>query len=143
MKNEVVLRVPYADTDQMGMVYYANYLIYFERGRTELLRDLGLAYRDLEAKGIYIPVIEASCNYISPARYDDELMVLTTVSSLGAASIEFSYEILKGGKRITTGKTRHPIVNKEFRPMRMPEEIKKVFDTVNTSKTERIDETKG
>ena len=127
MKNELIIRIPYADTDQMGMVYYSNYLVYFERGRTEWLRAHGLTYRDLEAKGVYIPVIEASCKYISPARYDDEIKVITKVSDVGPASIEFSYEIFCNDKLITTGKTRHPLVNNDFRPIRLPEEIRKIF----------------
>ncbi|MCX5781344.1 MAG: thioesterase family protein [Elusimicrobia bacterium] len=128
MKNELMIRVPYADTDQMGMVYYSNYLVYFERGRTEWLRNHGLTYRDLEAKGVYIPVIEANCKYISPARYDDEIKVVTKVSDVGPASVEFSYEIFSKDKLITKGKTRHPLVNSSFKPIRLPDEIQKVFE---------------
>ncbi len=127
MKNEIELRVSYAETDQMGMVYYANYLVYFERGRTEWLRASGLAYRDLEEKGIFFPVIEASLKYTAPARYDDVIKVVTSVSDVGQASIEFSYEIFLKNKLITTGKTRHPLVNRDFRPRRFPEELKEML----------------
>jgi len=128
MKNEIVIRVPYADTDQMGMVYYSNYFVYFERGRTEWFRTSGLTYKELEEKGIYFPVIEASCNYLSPARYDDEIKVITRVSDVGPASVEFSYEIFSGNKLISTGKTRHPLVNKDFRPVRLNEKLKELFE---------------
>ena len=128
MKNEIVIRIPYSDTDQMGMVYYANYLVYFERGRTEWLRAKGLSYRKIEEKGVYFPVIEASCKYIAPARYDDEIRVVTSIGEVKPASIEFLYEIFLGDKLITTGKTRHPLVNSAFRPIRLPEEIKQLFE---------------
>ncbi len=127
MKDELTIRVPYADTDQMGMVYYSNYLVYFERGRTEWLRNHGLTYREMEEKGIYIPVIEASCKYIFPARYDDELKIVTAVSGVGPASVEFSYEIFTNGRLITKGKTRHPLVNRNFKPIRLPDEVQKIF----------------
>src|SRR3989339_234470 len=116
----VDIRIPYADTDQMGMVYYANYFVYFERGRTEWLRDKGLEYRSLESKGIYLPVVESSCRYRSPARYDDIITVHTVVSDVGACSIEFTYSIDCGGKVIAEGKTKHPFVNINMKPVRMP-----------------------
>jgi acyl-CoA thioester hydrolase len=129
--SEIQIRVPYADTDQMGMVYYANYLVYFERGRTEWLRENGLAYRTLEEKGLYFPVIEAACTYVSPARYDDLITVRTTVGALGFASVEFVYEITASGKKIATGRTKHPLVNRTFRPVRLPSEIRGVLEQAN------------
>jgi acyl-CoA thioester hydrolase len=124
----IELRVPYADTDQMGMVYYANYLTYFERGRTEWLREHGLAYRDLEARGLYFPVVDCSCSYHAPARYDDLLSIHTTVSAVGHASITFSYEIIRGSTRIAAGMTKHPLVNRDFRPIRIPAEIRQILE---------------
>ena len=122
------IRVPYADTDQMGMVYYANYFVYFERGRTECLREKGMEYRALEDKGIYLPVVEASCRYRSPAKYDDILTVYTRVSETGACSIEFSYEIKCSGRLVAEGKTKHPFVNRQMKPVRMPENIKNLLE---------------
>ncbi|MFC1500857.1 acyl-CoA thioesterase [Elusimicrobiota bacterium] len=133
--NEIKIRIPYADTDQMGMVYYANYLIYFERGRTEWLRGHGLEYKKMEKKGMYFPVIESYCKYHSPAKYDDEITVRTIVSEMGVASVEFSYEILCNSKVLTTGRTKHPLVNKDMRPIKIPREIVDIF---NKEKSEAI-----
>lgn len=128
---EMQLRVPYADTDQMGMVYYANYFVYFERGRTEWLRQKGTTYKDLEAKGMLLPVIECSCKYYAPARYDDLITIKTEISEVGPASIEFKYEIINNGNLLTAGKTKHPLVNKDFRIIRMSEELKQVLRIKN------------
>ncbi|MBN1622170.1 MAG: acyl-CoA thioesterase [Endomicrobiales bacterium] len=129
--NEIQIRIPYADTDQMGMVYYANYLIYFERGRTEWLREKGLQYKDLETKGIFLPVSESNCEYVSPARYDDIINVKTKVKKLGFASIEFDYEIVSQDRIIVKGYTKHPFVDKNFKPIRMPGEIKHILEKNN------------
>ncbi|HBU70071.1 MAG TPA: acyl-CoA thioesterase [Elusimicrobia bacterium] len=125
--NEITIRVPYADTDQMGMVYYANYLVYFERGRTEWLRQRGFSYRELEKDGYYLPVIECFCKYHSPARYDELIKISTALSSVGSASVEFEYEITEGSRLIATGKTKHPFVNKALKPVRIPADVKKVL----------------
>lgn len=126
--NEIQIRVPYADTDQMGMVYYANYLVYFERGRTEWLREAGLSYRELEEKGCFFPVIECSCEYKAPARYDDLITVRTSVAETGAASVTFGYQILNGAKLLAEGRTKHPLVNNEMKPVRMPAEIRQKLE---------------
>lgn len=120
-------RVAYADTDRMGVVYYANYLILFERGRTELLRGLGLRYRDFEETlKVFLPAVEAHLDYKSPARYDDLLNIRTWVSQLGGASITFSYEVVnkESGKIVTRGMSRHPFVNNEWKPVPIPEGVK-------------------
>jgi len=122
------IRVPYADTDQMGMVYYANYFVYFERGRTEWLRAKGMEYQILEDKGIYLPVVESSCRYRSPAKYDDILTVMTKVSETGPCSLEFSYEIKCDGRLVAEGKTKHPFVTKLMKPIRMPEDIRNLLE---------------
>lgn len=128
------IRVPYADTDQMGMVYYANYYVYFERGRTEWLRGNGMEYRSLEARGIYLPVVESSCRYRAPAKYDDIITVRTEVSDMGACSIEFSYIVDCRGKLIAEGKTKHPFVNSDMKPVRMPEDIQKMMEPKSVKK---------
>ncbi len=93
------IRVRYAETDKMGVVYHANYFMWFEIGRCELLRAIGRSYREMEASGIGLPVIEAHCEYKSPARYDDELVVKTTGRLLSPARVEFAYEISRPDRR--------------------------------------------
>ena len=121
------VRIAYADTDRMGVVYYGNYLTLFERGRTELMRNLGIRYRDLEEQEhVYLPVSEAKVNYLSPARYDDMIRVITRIAKLGGASIVFDYEIVdvETGRRIAEGHTLHPFVNGQWKPVRVPPGLK-------------------
>ncbi|MDR2436473.1 MAG: acyl-CoA thioesterase [Endomicrobium sp.] len=126
--NSLNIRIAYADTDQMGMVYYGNYLTFFERGRTELLREIGLEYKAIEARGFYFPVIHAECKYLAPAKYDDVIKVETKLSEITAASITCSYEVKCNGRLLVTGKTKHPFVNKDLKPVRFPNDIKKVLE---------------
>jgi acyl-CoA thioester hydrolase len=91
------LRVRYAETDRMGVVYYANYLVWFEVGRAEWLRQAGWSYREMEREGIALPVIEAHCEYRAPARYDDEIEVAARGTLLTAARIRFDYEVARVG----------------------------------------------
>jgi len=124
---EFDFRVAYADTDRMGVVYYANYFILFERGRTELMRNLGVRYRDMEEKReMFLPAMDAHCNYLAPARYDDMLRIRTEVSELGRASVTFTYQIhnAETGQALATGSSKHPFVNKNWKPMRVPEEFR-------------------
>ncbi|MDR1417759.1 MAG: acyl-CoA thioesterase [Endomicrobium sp.] len=125
--NKLNLRVSYADTDQMGMVYYANYLKFFERGRTELLREMGIEYNGLEEKGLYLPVLNVECRYVSPAKYDDIITVETKICEITAASITCYYEVKIAIKLLAIGKTKHPFVNKELKPIRIPKDIKQVL----------------
>jgi len=115
------LRVRYAETDQMGVVYHANYFIWFEVGRVELLRGLGHTYRALEASGVNLPVIRAECHYRRPARYDDELEVRTTGRLVSAARVEFTYELvrLEDETLLATARTEHVPLNREGRPCRL------------------------
>jgi acyl-CoA thioester hydrolase len=123
------VRVRYAETDQMGVVYYANYLVWFEVGRTELLRSLGWSYREMEHEGIGLPVIEASCLYHRPARYDDELEIRTKGTLLSAVRMQFDYEILRnpGIELIVSGRTLHAAVNGDGRPSRLPARVTGLF----------------
>src|ERR1700734_2405752 len=93
--SEARIRVRYAETDQMGVVYHANYFVWFEVGRTELLRASGWSYREMEAEGIGLPVVEAHCDSRQPARYDDELEVRTTGTLLSPVRVEFTYELVR------------------------------------------------
>jgi acyl-CoA thioester hydrolase len=121
------VRVRYAETDQMGIVYYANYLVWFEIGRVELLRALGLAYSQLEIDHqCILPVIEASCRYRSPARYDDEILIETRPSLLRASVIKFAYRILrkapegKGPTVLAEGETVHMVCDDQMKRKPLP-----------------------
>lgn len=122
-------RVSYADTDRMGVVYYANYLVLFERGRTELMRALGVRYRTLEEKNIFLPVMDVQVKYLAPAQYDDVINIRTWVGELGRASVTFQYELINAdtGKKMAQGFTKHPFVNKSWKPMPVPPEVKTIL----------------
>lgn len=124
-----LVRVRYAETDQMGVVYHANYLVWFEVGRTDLLRAFGWTYREMEASGVRLPVLEAHCEYRRPARYDDELEILTQGRLLSPVRLEFTYEVrLKADQRVVaTGYTRHAAVDLAGRPCRLPIRVRDVF----------------
>jgi acyl-CoA thioester hydrolase len=123
-KHEARFRVRYAETDQMGVVYYANYLVWMEIGRVELVRSLGLPYKEMEQNaGLYLAVIEASCRYLSPARYDQEIVVHTEIAKATPRGIEFAYQIrsLDPDRLLAEGSTSHMWLNREWRPTRLPE----------------------
>ena len=124
-----VVRVRYAETDKMGVVYYANHLVWFEIGRTDWLRETGWSYREMEADGLGLPVIEAHCEYKRGAKYDDELTVKTTATLLSAVLIQFDYEILRGPDEtvMATGRTVHATVNRQGRPVRLPDRVRELF----------------
>ena len=108
------IRVIYGDTDQMGVVYYGNYLRFFEAARSDFLREKGARWRDVESMhGIYLPVIEAKVNYKRPAFYDDLLLVQTVLAELGRASLRFEYKVLRGDDLLATGHTVHACVDKQ------------------------------
>jgi len=115
-------RVIYGDTDQMGVVYYANYLKWFEIGRTEFLRQTGAPYTSIEQQGLRFPVTEASCRYYRPSRYDDMITIETALSSLGRATLTFSYRILRkeDGVLIASGWTRHACVDEKGEVTKIP-----------------------
>ena len=121
-------RVTYAETDQMGFVYYANYFVLFEIGRTELIRASGMAYKALEDMGFLLPVIEASCKYISPAGYDDMLTIRTRVAEFKGIRLRFEYQVTRDGAVLAEGMTMHAFVDKEGRPKKLPKEIREVIE---------------
>ncbi len=120
------VRVRYAETDQMGVVYHANYFVWFEIGRTDLLRRSGSSYRDLERRGISLPVIHARCDYLLPARYDDELEIRTKGAVLTHVRVEFTYEIVRvaDGARLVAGQTVHAALDRDGRPCRLPADLR-------------------
>lgn len=126
--HEFQVRVTYADTDKAGIIYYANYLKYLEQGRTELLRSLGVRYRDLEvSRKLFLPAVSASCEYLAPSRYDDLLTIRTWIAELGRASIAFSCEVVDielGGKVVARAHSRHAVVTDLWRPARVPADLR-------------------
>ncbi len=123
MKVEIEYRVPYADTDQMGVVYYANYFTYFERVRNELLREGGYLYIDMEKDGYFLPVFEASCRYKRPAKYDDLLTLTAEIVEIKGPKIKIVCEVFRAGTRLVTGFTWHACMNKEGKPVRPPKKL--------------------
>lgn len=118
------LRVIYGDTDQMGVVYYANYLRWFEAGRTEFLREKGLSYSEFEAREkLGLPVTEASVRYLQPARYDDLVVVETRLVEMRRASARFEYRVVRGEDLLATGFTVHACVDGTGRIRRLPEDF--------------------
>src|SRR5437870_5215518 len=113
-RSETRVRVRYAETDKMGVVYYANYFVWMEIGRTDYCKTVGFNYRDMEKEEANMAVVDASCRYIAPARYDDEILVCTTVERLNRRLITFAYSILNAdtGEMLAEGKTVHISVNK-------------------------------
>ncbi len=120
---ETRLRVRYAETDQAGVVYHSNYLIWFEVGRVELCRDYGFNYRDMEREeDAHLPVVEARVKYHSPARYDDEIVVRTRVVQARTRAIKFAYEIFRAsdGALLAEGETYHVVMNEQGRTRSFP-----------------------
>jgi acyl-CoA thioester hydrolase len=129
-QSEVRLRVRYAETDQMGVVYHSHYLVWMEMGRVELCRELGVRYRDLEEQdGILLAVAAVNCRYISPARYDDEIVVRTTVARSTTRLLEFGYEIrdAESDRLLATGSTTHVFCGKDLRPCKLPDKHRSAF----------------
>ena len=124
------VRVRYAETDQMGVVYYANYYVWFEVGRTDLLRAAGGSYRDMERDGLQLPVIESHCEYRQPAKYDDELEVRTTGAVVSPVRIKFSYELVRPRDNATLaiGHTIHAALDAAGRPRRLPESVRTLME---------------
>ncbi len=121
------IRVRYAETDQMGVAHHAEYFAWFEVGRTDLLRNCGMTYRELEADGVRLPVIEASARYLRPALYDDVLEVRTEVAAVSGARVAFTYEVRRDGTDgpLATGTTEHAAVDARGRPRRLPDGLRR------------------
>lgn len=124
------VRVRYAETDQMGVVYYANYLVWFEVGRTDLLRSSGWSYREMEAEGVSLPVVEAHCEYRASARYDDDLEIRTTGTLLSPVRLRFDYQVVRVGDQaaaLAAGHTVHATLDASGRPRRLPDRVRTVL----------------
>jgi acyl-CoA thioester hydrolase len=118
---EFTIRVRYAETDRMGLLHHANYLVYFEQARTELLRSHGLSYKDLEDRGYLLVVTRVEVQFKSPARYDDLLTVRTTVTRTTTVRIDHRYEVLCGGRLLAEGSSTLACVDRDGRPQALPE----------------------
>ena len=132
MKNSTEVRVYYADTDHEGVVYYANYLKWFEIGRTEILRQYGYDYSGIEKKDIIVPVVEVKCSYKQSAKYNDVVIINTTIGNIGNSSIMFNYEIIrkKDKKLLAEGYTINVFVDrKTMKSIKIPEELRKALQS--------------
>jgi acyl-CoA thioester hydrolase len=123
------VRVRYAETDKMGVVYYANYFVWFEIGRTDLLRRTGWSYREMEADGFALPVVEAHCDYRQSARYDDELDIMTTGAIVSPVRVRFDYQIVRVGDSavLASGNTVHASLGANGKPCRLPDRVRDMF----------------
>ncbi|HVP47438.1 MAG TPA: thioesterase family protein [Bryobacteraceae bacterium] len=124
------IRVRYAETDQMGVVYYANYLVWMEVGRVELCKALGFRYRDMELEdGVLLAVVEARCRYLYPARFDEEVIIETRLAEASSRLVGFTYEIrlADNNRKLATGSTRHVFCNREMKPVRLPAKYRAMF----------------
>src|ERR1700676_2758237 len=128
--NETRLRVRYAETDQMGVVYHSNHFIWFEVGRVELLRQLGFSYRDMESKdNCFFAVAEAKCRYRAPVRYDEEVLVRTQLLNVRESVVHFGYELrrVEDGTLLAEGETTHIVTGPDMKISTLPEKYLKVF----------------
>ena len=120
VSGEIAIRVRYAETDRMGLLHHANYLVYFEQGRTELLRSQGLAYKDLEDQGYLLVLTRVQVRYRRPARYDDLLTLRTTVQRTSSVKVEHRYELLRDGELLAEGETTLGCIDRDGRPQMLP-----------------------
>ena len=130
LTGETRLRVRYAETDQMGVVYHSNFVVWFEVGRVELLRQLGFRYRDMERNDdCHIAVVDVRCRYKAPARYDDEIVIRTELKNVRESLLHFGYEILRAddGALLAEGETTHIVVNRNFERTSLPEKYSRVL----------------
>ena len=128
--HDATVRVRYAETDQMGVVYHANHLIWFEIGRVELMRALGFEYKKMESEDdCYIVVAEVACRYLRPARYDEVLRVRTRISQASSRVVKYTYELLRDpdNKLLATGSTTHVICGRDGKPKQLPEKYRVQF----------------
>ena len=134
--HETRVRVRYAETDQMGVVYYANYLVWMEVGRVEYCKASGFNYKDMEEQdGVMLAVAEAQCRYAYPARFDQEVIIKTWMAEANARMVRFGYEmrLAEGGRKLATGETKHIFCGRDLKPCRMPEKYREKFGLTTAS----------
>ncbi|WP_026894588.1 acyl-CoA thioesterase [Clostridiisalibacter paucivorans] len=135
MINETVIRARYSETDQMGVIYHANYFNWFEIGRTSFFRQLGMDYKVLEDNNILLPVIDVGCKYILSAKYDDEIIIRTAIKKLKGVRIGFNYQIKRkrDDKLLAEGWTNHAFVNKDLKPINFKKKFNDVWNRLMES----------
>jgi acyl-CoA thioester hydrolase len=128
--NQITFRVRYSETDQMGVVYYANYLAWFDACRTELFINLGIRYKEMEEKSYFLPVIESNIKYLSPARYDDQVMVAVEVADITGVRVFFNYRVFRGSdnRLVAEASTVHAMTDANGKPKRIPGEVKDALE---------------
>ena len=126
----VTLRVRYPEVDRMGVAHHRNHFVWFEIGRTELMREAGIPYAEVEQGGLYLPVIEATCSYHAPARYAEELQVTTTIAATSPVRATFAYRLerVADGRLLATGTTIHAAIDASGRPRRLPPALRRLLD---------------
>jgi acyl-CoA thioester hydrolase len=135
---ETKVRVRYVETDQMGVVYHANFYVWFEVGRVELLRQVGYSYREMEQKDdSFIVVVETHCRHLRPARYDDVIKIRTRVSEAGSRTVSFEYEVLNDatGELLATGETKHVVCDRQGRPKQISNDYRAAFGVALSPQT--------
>ena len=128
--HETRLRVRYAETDQMGVVYYANYFVWMEVGRVDLCKSAGFRYKEMEEQdGVLLAVVEAHCRYLQPARYDEEVIVKAWIESANPRMVRFGYEMREAdaNRTLATGETKHIFCGRDMRPSRLPQKYYALF----------------
>jgi acyl-CoA thioester hydrolase len=138
MTTDARLRVRYAETDRMGVVYHSNFIVWFEVGRVEMLRTLGHRYRDIEREfDCHFAVADVRCRYKAPAYYDDEIIVRTHLKNVRGSLLHFTYEIIRAGDNtlLAEGESTHIVVNAKFEKTSLPESLQKVFEAAVRDKT--------
>ncbi len=128
IQSRAEVTVRYAETDMMGVVYHGNYLPWFEIGRTTLLKELGLPYRQLEEQGYRLPVLEVAVKYHRPAVYDDTVTIFTTLAEKPLLRIKLTYEVRRGDELLASGTTVHAFIDRSGRPIRPPAQVVAVFE---------------
>ena len=128
--HKTTCRVIYGDTDNMGQAYYGNYFRWFEIGRNELFRTLGLAYASVESRGLFLPVAETHCKYLLPARYDDLLIIETSLDTRVKGAIKFDYQVFSEDSQtlLAQGYTKHACLNRDGKVIRPPKFIKEIIE---------------
>ncbi|MHB1394809.1 MAG: acyl-CoA thioesterase [Clostridia bacterium] len=129
--HDTILRTRYGETDQMGVIYHPNYYIYFEMGRTEFLREAaGMSYKEMEDAGVMLPLVETHCKYRIPAKYDDELVVRSSIKEITVARITFAYQLLRNadGVILAVGETMHAFTNKQGKPVNFRKTNRALYD---------------
>ena len=128
--NETTLKVRYVETDQMGIVHHSNYFPWFEVGRTEFVKALGMSYGDMESKGISLPLIECGCRFKIPAKYEDEIIVKTSIEQLESVKIRFKYAIIRqsDSRLLAEGFTFHAFVDEKFKPTNLKKKNQEIWN---------------